>query len=130
MLFRSRSPNNGLHPAGEHLGVGGSATAPGRLVYLCGDERQAARPVVGAKPLERWTWHHVAFIRDGDRVRIHLDGAPQPEIEARTSGAAGFEQFFFGGRSDNVDNWEGRLDEIAVFPRPLGPDELARLAAP
>jgi len=21
----------------------------------------------------------------------------------------------FGGRSDNEDNWEGRLDEIAVF---------------
>jgi hypothetical protein len=34
---------------------------------------------------------------------------------------------FFGGRSDNENNWEGRLDEIAVFDRALSAEEVAKL---
>ncbi len=34
----------------------------------------------------------------------------------------------FGGRSDNDSNWEGRLDEVAVFPRVLSVAEIRRLA--
>jgi hypothetical protein len=34
---------------------------------------------------------------------------------------------FFGGRSDNDSNWEGRLDEIAVFDRALSAAEVAKL---
>jgi hypothetical protein len=40
---------------------------------------------------------------------------------------SGGEQFFFGGRTDGRNGWEGRLDEIAVFNRPLSADEIARL---
>ena len=42
--------------------------------------------------------------------------------------AARLVDFFFGGRSDNDSNWEGRLDEIAVFNRVLSPDEIQTLA--
>jgi len=31
---------------------------------------------------------------------------------------------FFGGRSDNADHFEGRLDEIAVFDRAVGVAEI------
>jgi hypothetical protein len=34
---------------------------------------------------------------------------------------------FVGGRSDNEANWEGRLDEVAVFDRALGAKELEKL---
>ena len=57
---------------------------------------------------------------------------PKGEVEIKTKAAgvspADLEQCFFGGRSDNDSNWEGRLDEIAVFNRALTADQVARLA--
>ncbi|MEY4176821.1 MAG: hypothetical protein RLY70_395 [Planctomycetota bacterium] len=99
----------------------------------------ASRFVFGKSAVERWKWRHVALVRDGDTVRVHLDGAADPELVAKwplvdsnpaSAVLAGrrSEQFFFGGRPDAVDNWEGRLDEISVFDRAVTPAELARIA--
>jgi hypothetical protein len=33
--------------------------------------------------------------------------------------------FYFGGRADNAAGLEGKLDEIAVYPRVLAPTEIA-----
>ncbi|MFN9913191.1 MAG: hypothetical protein ACK53L_11435, partial [Pirellulaceae bacterium] len=32
--------------------------------------------------------------------------------------------WFWGGRSDGESNWEGRLDEIALFDQPLRPEQV------
>ena len=37
------------------------------------------------------------------------------------------EHFFIGGRNDNQSNWEGRLDEVAVFERALSESEIKNL---
>jgi hypothetical protein len=37
------------------------------------------------------------------------------------------EHFFIGGRNDNQSNWEGRLDEVALFDRPLSAGEIRKL---
>ena len=68
-------------------------------------------------------------MRDGAKVRVYLNGHEEPEIEANAP--AGFppvfDKMFFGGRSDNQSNWEGRLDEIAVFDRALNRKEISAL---
>jgi hypothetical protein len=85
--------------------------------------------VEGRTTIDRWTWRRLVCVRDGERVRVYLDGEIQPEIDvaAPADFPAGFDQFFFGGRSDNEANWEGRLDEIAVFDRALTGDEISML---
>jgi hypothetical protein len=60
-------------------------------------------------------------------VRVYLDAALEIETKSEAQLPADLEQCFFGGRSDNDSNWEGRLDEIAVFDRALSPAEVARL---
>ena len=72
----------------------------------------------------------VVFVRDGQAVRVYLNGASQPEIEATVPAdfPPGFDQWFFGGRCDNDSNWEGRLDEIAVFDCALSAEEIARMS--
>jgi len=119
----SRGPEYGSGPQTEHLGLGGT-DAPGRLVYT---SRQ--KTYTGATEVSRWSWNHVVIARDGDRVRIYLNGQKKPELSfslpAGKSG--GGDQFFFGGRCDNVSNWEGRLDEIAVYDCPLSEEEIASL---
>jgi hypothetical protein len=67
----------------------------------------------------------VALVRDGRKVRVYLDGALELEGLADVGGPAAT---MFGGRSDSDSNWEGRLDEIAVFPRALSVSEIRRLA--
>ncbi len=126
----SRGHDHGLGPRGDHLGLGGTGSVPGKLIFLHGDPKEGAQPVAGNTKIDRWTWNHVVFSRDGDTVKVFLNGAAQPEIETKSPAdfPPGFDQWFFGGRCDRDSNWEGRLDEIAVFDRPLSAEEIARLA--
>lgn len=125
----SRDHDNAIGASGDHLGIGGTANDQGRLVFLHGNDGDGAKPVAGTTDLERWKWYHAVLVRDGDQVRVHLNGNLQPEIEADSPAnfPAAFENLFFGGRCDNESNWEGRLDETAVFDRALTPDEISSL---
>ncbi|MEO6787183.1 MAG: LamG-like jellyroll fold domain-containing protein [Chthoniobacteraceae bacterium] len=123
--FFSRDRDYSLGENGEHLGIGGKSGNTGRLIFLHGDDLRTAS--AGKTVIPRWQWQHVVFVRDGETVRVYLNG--QIEIEAKVAAnfPANFDQCFFGGRSDNDSNWEGRLDEIAVFDRALSADEVAKL---
>ena len=127
----SRGRDHGTGTCGDHLGIGGTAGHTGKLVFCHGDETQPATLVAGRTEIARWSWNHVVFVRDGESVRVYLNGDSQPEIEAKSSAdfPTAFDQLFFGGRCDNQSNWEGRLDEIALFSRVLLPEEVVKLAA-
>ena len=120
--FYSRDHNHGLSNFGEHLGIGGTSGNTGKLVF-----QSSSGPVGGKTEILRWTWQHVVLVRDVDMARVYLNG--ELEIECKAP-RVGIPSAFFGGRSDNDSNWEGRLDEIAVFDRALGADEVARLSVP
>ncbi len=100
---------DGLTASGWHLGL----DRDGRLMLKLGD----ADPVHGRTTIPRWQWHRVALERTGDEYRVYLDGATEPEIVTRSADPFGraIGHLFLGGRSDNIDNWEGRLDEIVLW---------------
>ena len=126
----SRDNNHGLSPQGDHLGIGGTETVPGKLIFQRGDGTDQ-KPLIGRTTIDRWTWNHVVLIREGTKIRVYLNGNADPEIQQDSVpvSPAKLQQFYFGGRSDNADNWEGRLDEIAVFDRALTPEEAGKLSA-
>jgi hypothetical protein len=117
--FYSRDHNHGVSAYGEHLGIGGKSGNTGKLVF-----QGSSGPVAGKTELPRWTWQHVALVREADMTRVYLNGVL--EIETKASRVS-IPAVFFGGRSDNENNWEGRLDEIAVFDRALSTEEVAKL---
>jgi hypothetical protein len=125
----SRGRDHGLGPHGDHLGIGGAGTEPGKLVFVHSDETTGSRPPRAAPKSSVGPGTTSCWSATAEKVRVHLNGDPQPEIETQAPAAfpAGFDRLFFGGRCDNQDNWEGRLDEIAVFPRALSPEEVASL---
>lgn len=125
--FFSRGRDNGLGAHGDHLGVGGKSGHAGKLVFSHGGDPQAV--AAGKTEIPRWQWQQVVLVRDAGRVRAYLNGALEFETQAPAGFPAGFDQWFFGGRSDNESNWEGRLDEIAVFNRALTSAEVAKLGA-
>lgn len=121
----SRDREHHISQVGDHLGIGGK-DHPGVLVFQHGSDKLIA----GSTAIERWTWNHAVFVREGDRVRVYLNGAEKPEIDtyAPADFPEPFGQLFFGGRADNQSNWEGRLDEIAIFDRALTPQEITSLS--
>jgi len=121
----SRGPDQVLGSAGEHLGLGGTSGHAGRLIYLQGNGKEL---LGGKTPLARWTWNHVVFVRNEELIQVYLNGNPTPEIVAGGSsiGLAGLDDLFVGGRCDRQSNWEGRMDEVAIFDRALSPEEVGQ----
>ena len=125
----SRGRDHSLTLVGDHLGVSGGEH-PGQLVFTTSTVTSQPQTAYGSTSLERWTWNHVVLVRDGRKVQVYLNGASKPEIELTAD--ADFPPFlsslFVGGRSDGNSTWEGRLDEVAVYDRPLTPAEIAVLS--
>ena len=79
-------------------------------------------PVVAARDCHGGASHLSHIDDDAARVgKLEIDGKAPAVVS---------EDLMLGGRSDNDSNWEGRLDEAAVFNRALTADEVAKLAVP
>jgi hypothetical protein len=76
--------------------------------------------------VKRWTWRQATLTRKGEDVGVYLDGKLDIEAKAKTKLFA--EDVFIGGRNDNRSNWEGRIDEVALFDRALSPAEIKTLS--
>lgn len=112
---------------GEHLGLGGThrADSQGRLILFNGNAKDQLR--TGKTKLALKQWHHVVLVREGTKVRVHLDGQAQPDLEGELPVVVQGDAVFIGGRADNFANWEGKLDEFALFDRALTAEEIAGL---
>lgn len=123
----SRGIDGQKEAEGDHLGIGGTHAAEGRLIVYNGNRSEGL--LKGITQLEPENWHHVVMIREGARVRVHLNGSPKPEIDAPLPRTYPDQhpQFFFGGRSENFANLQGRLDHIALYDRVLTPKEITSL---
>lgn len=115
---------------GDRLAIGGTARAPGRLVFQIGEDPGQAVSGKTEVPLRNWkakeSWHHVVFVRDGRKVRVYLDGRPEPELTADTALPEASADLWIGGEGNGEMGFEGRMDEVAVFGRALGVEEIAR----
>jgi hypothetical protein len=125
--FFSRGVDGDLDARGEHLGIGGTfrADLTGKLMLFNGNERNQV--LAGRTTLAQRAWHHVVFVREGRKVRVHLDGRAEPEISGdfEHTVPAGETSIFLGGRTDGLFGLEGRVDEAALFRRALTVPEIA-----
>ncbi len=123
----SRGPDGDKSAPGDHLGIGGTHQPEfaGKLIFFNGNERNTI--LAGNTDISWRQWHHVVLVRAGKRISVYLNGNSTPEIsgEADVTFAPNEKSFFLGGRSDNFANFEGKLDEAAVYDRALEPEEIA-----
>lgn len=111
---------NGDKGSERHWTIDGAAGQPGRLVLRADKERSLT---AGKLDLGLNQWRHVAIIRDGNRLRAHVDGSLAPDLEANDTPPTGAATISFGGEGDA--GFLGSIDEIAVYDRPLEPAEVA-----
>ena len=121
----SRGQDNSLSVFGDHLGIGGKSGNTGRLIFFNGSDETAV--TAGKMEIPRWQWQHLVLTRDGKTTRAYLNGILEIESGSVIDPFAPLGQMFFGGRSDNDSNWEGRIDEVAVFDRALSAGDVAKL---
>lgn len=107
---------------GLALGIGGSGTNEGRLILVDGDRQQA-----GVSPIPLKSWTHIVLLRDGHSVRVYLNGNPTPDVSLNLAADESLtvSEVFFGGRPDQGNSLEGKIDEIAVYNRALSPAEIS-----
>lgn len=98
--------------------TGNEDKRPGRLRF--GDAR-------GQTDIDRYTWNHVVLVRDGDRATVYLNGSLTAELTADV-GAQDRDTLplVIGAAPDNRANFEGRFDEVAVYPRALDVEDVVR----
>jgi hypothetical protein len=113
----SRGRDHSLDAPGDHLGLDGK----GNLLFHDGGKAHH-----GKSSVKRWTWMQATLIRKGEDVRVYLDG--KLEIEAKAKANLLAEDIFIGGRNDNRSNWEGRIDEVALFDRALTNKEVESMS--
>lgn len=107
---------HGLSSSGLHLGL----NAQGKVTLKTGHQNF----VSGETTVLRWNWTHVILTVANTEANVYLDG--KLELTAPITFPRS-QDLFVGGRSDGEDNWEGRLDEIAVFDRVLTKEEATNL---
>ncbi|HRX56721.1 MAG TPA: LamG domain-containing protein, partial [Verrucomicrobiales bacterium] len=125
----SRDRSHVVSDAGDHLGIAGTAgrKGPGRLVFQHGRSGVLHE---GRSEIPRWSWIQVVMVRQGEDVSVYLNGSEEPEISAKEMAdfPPGLDQIMIGGRADGTDGWEGRLDEISIFPRALNKAEIGEIS--
>lgn len=120
----SRGPDGDKAASGDHLGIGGTfrADLTGKLIFFNGNKLDQV--LVGQTTLAPKTWHHVVLVRDDSKVVAYLDGNLELTGEAASSLPPNSSDLFIGGRNDNFANFEGKLDEVALYDRVLTGEEV------
>jgi hypothetical protein len=122
----SHSPNQDAKSRGDHLAIGGSALAMGRLLFV--NDYAHNKPLEGQATIQLRSWNHVVLVRDGEKVRAYLNGQAKPDIDGNSAADSRSisNEWLFGGRSDNFNNFEGKMSDIAIYARALSPQEVIR----
>lgn len=108
--------------SGVSLGIAGQGEHRGKLVLETSDNKRT----YGKTPIERWNWANVVLVCNGNKAQVYLNG--ELEIALETDSIPESHQFYIGGHANDTSNWEGRLDEVAIFDRALTPEEIRTLS--
>jgi len=122
----SCGPAGASQAGGEHLAIAGSGPAAGKLLFHTGSS--ATEALTGSAAVALKTWTHLVLARDGRKVTVYVNGRSAAELSGQTAVGPpdGSVQVFVGGRADNVANFEGKIDEVAIYGRALDADEIAK----
>ncbi len=108
--------------SGDCLGIGGTHAAPGRLFVYNGNKRSES--IGGDTMIAPGGWNHVVMIRENEHVQVFLNGMPEIDGKLPITYPDRCPQLMIGGRNDNFANFQGMIDQVAVYDRRLNQAEV------
>ncbi|MBN9690259.1 MAG: Ig-like domain-containing protein [Verrucomicrobia bacterium] len=95
----------------------------------CGGNTRLSQNVVGALPEFDWlAWHHYAFVKDGARKAIYVDGVLLREGEGFDPLPVDFNALYIGAANDR-NAPDGVIDDFAIYRGVLADADIQKLAA-
>ncbi len=140
--FFGSNPSN---PGGDRRGVGAHAPWSNANIFwdtagCCGAGTQRVNRSVDAwiqENLEEYPelelfdfldWHHYAFVKNGGRKEVYVDGILFMSSNGAFPLPDDFETFFIGSGLNGANSLQGTIDDFAVYASALFPLEIAKLA--
>ncbi len=111
---------------GDHIGIGGThdSSRSGKLFVFNGNARKQSLP--GSTVVRPGSWNHVVLSRDGDKVRLFLNG--NQEIDSQLPATFGTTpDFCLVNRSDKFAPLQGSMADFAIWERAVSADEAVSL---
>jgi len=93
----------------------------GDCLGLLANGKLVVANVEGRTAVALRSWNHVAMTRSGDSLKVYLNGVPEITVESKSTASPAVQ---FAACAERAETWEGRLDEMAVYPRVLSPAEI------
>lgn len=94
----------------------------------CGATQRIDESVTGVFPEHDWTgWHHYAFVKDGEKKIIYVDGNVLKEQDGFAPLETEWVRLTIGG-ADKGSPPDGIIDDFAIFKGALTQDEIKKLA--
>jgi len=121
----SRGNMNDPKSSGELLSIGGTSANLGKLIFSPNNSSKISFAGKTIVPLKEW--HHIALVRNKMQVIVYLNG--NKEIETETVKTQNYSDFYVAGSSDNLSNFEGKVDEVAIYSRVLDAKDIRSRAS-
>lgn len=117
----ARDVTGNLFACGDRLSIGGKSSSAGRLILsTTNGEKLTGQTEV---PLKKW--NHLVLTREDRKVTVYLNGSVEITGEITPPEASDCDKAFIGGDSGNNANFEGKLDEVAIYKKALSASEVA-----
>lgn len=97
----------------------------GRIAAYPGPAGSGALGFEAKGPVKAGTWHHLAFVRDGNAIALYLDGNLNATATTNVKSVASDSSLVLGQDGTGLEEgWIGILDEVRVHSRSLSADWL------
>ena len=87
----------------------------------------ASTSTLGAGPAGDATWHHLVAVTDGTTTRLYLDGILEVSGGGGTINENGQNLLCIGCNPTNGREWNGMIDDVAMWDRPLSQEEVSQI---
>ncbi|WP_152204327.1 LamG-like jellyroll fold domain-containing protein, partial [Georgenia thermotolerans] len=113
---------------GFELGLSSTGKAFFRLNEASSADRYRVN-ATSVQPADGRTWVHLAGTYDGTRMRIFVDGVEQASVAGPAAVGVNNLALGLGAEPGGRAPFRGGLDEVRLYDRALGAEDIARLAA-
>jgi hypothetical protein len=99
----------------------------GQLQATIRDRGGQLQTITSAAFLPLREWRFIVMTADSDHLRVYVDGQLVASMPCAMMAASDSETVWFGTDAEGAGLWNGRIDELAMFDKALGDNEIAGL---